>query len=144
MRVKLIIVQRGRDHETDILAVFEEVASEIPVRLDGEERQRKIQTEIMQCRQAGKSWVAVDTRGKVVGFVLRSHSEMRTIGNLRVICRWNEAGALVVEVAGALVVEVAGGRRRAAFSTAGTSAAATSAVVISAARTSASATSADT
>jgi hypothetical protein len=27
----------GRDHETDILAVFEEVASEIPVRLDGEE-----------------------------------------------------------------------------------------------------------
>jgi hypothetical protein len=32
----------GREDETDILAVLEEVASEIPVRLDGEERQRKI------------------------------------------------------------------------------------------------------
>jgi ribosomal protein S18 acetylase RimI-like enzyme len=60
----------AHEDETDILAVLEEVASEIPVRLDGDERQRKIQTEIIQCRQAGKSWVAVDTHGKVVGFVL--------------------------------------------------------------------------
>ena len=59
-----------REDETDILAVLEEVSSEIPVRLDGEERQRKIQTEIMQCRQTGKSWVAVDAHGKVCGFVL--------------------------------------------------------------------------
>jgi ribosomal protein S18 acetylase RimI-like enzyme len=60
----------GREDETDILAVLEEVASEIPVPLDGEERQRKIQTEIIQCHQTGKSWAAVDTHGRVVGFVL--------------------------------------------------------------------------
>jgi hypothetical protein len=58
------------DDETDILAVLEEVATEIPVRLDGEERQQKIQTEIRQCHQTKKSWVAVDTDGKVVGFML--------------------------------------------------------------------------
>jgi len=58
------------DDETDILAVLEEVAPEIPVRLDGPERQAKIRTEITQCHQTRKSWVAVDTEGKVVGFVL--------------------------------------------------------------------------
>jgi hypothetical protein len=67
----------GRDDETDILAVLEEVASEIPVRLDGEERQRKIQTEIIQCRQTGKSWAAVDTHGRVVGFVLARPEVMK-------------------------------------------------------------------
>jgi predicted nucleotidyltransferase len=61
----------GRDDETDILAVLEEVASEIPVRLDGAERQDKIRTEITQCHETRKSWVAVDKKdGKVVGFVL--------------------------------------------------------------------------
>jgi len=60
----------GRDDETDILAVLEEVAPEIPVRLDGAERQEKIRTEITQCHQTGKSWVAVDTARKIVGFVL--------------------------------------------------------------------------
>ena len=60
----------GRDDETDILAVLEEVATEIPVRLDGAERQDRIRTEIRQCHQTKKSWVAVDTDGKVVGFVL--------------------------------------------------------------------------
>ena len=64
-----------RNDEPYILAVLDEVASEIPVRLDGEERQAKIQTEITQCRQSGKSWVAVDTHGKIVGFVLaRPHA----------------------------------------------------------------------
>jgi predicted nucleotidyltransferase len=58
------------DDETDILAVLEEVATEIPVRLDGAERQEKIRTEIRQCHQTKKSWVAVDADDKVVGFVL--------------------------------------------------------------------------
>lgn len=58
------------DDETDILAVLEEVAAEIPVRLDGEERQQKIRTEIRQCHQTKKSLVAVDTDGKIVGFAL--------------------------------------------------------------------------
>ena len=60
----------GRDDETDILAVLKEVASEVPVRLDGPEREAKIQTEIVQCHQNKKSWVAVDADGQVVGFVL--------------------------------------------------------------------------
>lgn len=59
-----------KDDETDILAVLEEVAPEIPVRLDGEERQTKVKTEIRQCQQTKKSWVAVDTDGNVVGFAL--------------------------------------------------------------------------
>jgi hypothetical protein len=49
----------SRDDETDILAVLEEVSSEIPVRLDGAERQEKIRTEITQCHETRKSWVAV-------------------------------------------------------------------------------------
>jgi N-acetylglutamate synthase-like GNAT family acetyltransferase len=56
--------------ETDILAVLEEVAPEIPVRLDGQERQEKIKTIIIECHGSGKSWVAVDVDGKVVGFIL--------------------------------------------------------------------------
>lgn len=58
------------DDETDILALLEEVAPEVPVRLDGKDRQDKIQTVIVECRRSGKSWVAVDSSGSVVGFVL--------------------------------------------------------------------------
>src|ERR1700693_2724252 len=60
----------GFDDETDILDVLEEVAPEIPVRLDGSERQSKINTIITQCHRSGKSWVAVDANDRVVGFVL--------------------------------------------------------------------------
>jgi hypothetical protein len=58
------------DDETDISNVLEEVAPEVPVRLDGSERQDKIKTLIVERRRSGKSWVAVDPNGKVVGFVL--------------------------------------------------------------------------
>jgi ribosomal protein S18 acetylase RimI-like enzyme len=60
----------SRDDETDILAVLEEVAPEIPVRLDGPERQEKIRTIITECHRSGKSWVAVDGDGRIGGFVL--------------------------------------------------------------------------
>jgi hypothetical protein len=60
----------GGDDETDILAVLKEVAAEIPVKLDGTERQEKIRMEIKQCQQSTKSWVAVDADGKVIGFAL--------------------------------------------------------------------------
>jgi hypothetical protein len=60
----------GHDEETDILAILQEVAPEIPVRLDGPERQNKIQAVIIECHRSGKSWVAVDASGRVVGFVL--------------------------------------------------------------------------
>ncbi|WP_410051569.1 GNAT family N-acetyltransferase [Bradyrhizobium sp. SZCCHNR3013] len=56
--------------ETDILNVLEEVASEVPVRLDGAERQDRIRTIIVERRRGGKSWVAIDKSGNVVGFVL--------------------------------------------------------------------------
>jgi len=36
----------------------------------GDERQEKIATEIQQCHGSGKSWVAVDDKGKIVGFAL--------------------------------------------------------------------------
>jgi len=63
-----------RDDETDILAVLEEVAPEIPVRRDGEERQEKIRTVIIQSQKSGKSWVAVNADDTVVGFVLARRS----------------------------------------------------------------------
>ncbi|HEY7246573.1 MAG TPA: GNAT family N-acetyltransferase [Xanthobacteraceae bacterium] len=59
-----------RDDETDILAVLEEVAPEIPVSLDTPEAKNIIKGIIIECRQSGKSWVAVDAAGTVVGFVL--------------------------------------------------------------------------
>jgi ribosomal protein S18 acetylase RimI-like enzyme len=61
--------QAGHDDETDVLGVLEEVASEVPVRLDGTERQEKIKIVIVECHASGKSLVAV-AGGKVVGFVL--------------------------------------------------------------------------
>jgi N-acetylglutamate synthase-like GNAT family acetyltransferase len=60
----------SRDDETDILAVLEEVAPEIPVSLDTPESQEKIKTVITQCHASGESWVAIDADGTVVGFAL--------------------------------------------------------------------------
>jgi hypothetical protein len=49
----------GHDDETDILAVLKEVAPEIPVKLDTQDKLEKIQTVITECHGSGKSWVAV-------------------------------------------------------------------------------------
>jgi N-acetylglutamate synthase-like GNAT family acetyltransferase len=57
-----------RDDETNILALFKEVAPEIPISLDDPEVEAKMITEIVQCR--GETWVAVDANGKVIGFAL--------------------------------------------------------------------------
>jgi hypothetical protein len=62
-------VASGND-ETDILAILEEVAPEIPVLLDTPERQDAIRGIIVECCKSGESWVAVDADGTVVGFVL--------------------------------------------------------------------------
>ena len=56
--------------KADILTILTDVAPEIPVKLDGPERQAKIWAEIVQCRKSGKSFVAVEANGKVVGFIL--------------------------------------------------------------------------
>jgi hypothetical protein len=60
----------SRSDETDILAVLEEVAPEIPVLLDIPERQDAMRGIIVECHRSGESWVAVDADGAVVGFVL--------------------------------------------------------------------------
>jgi N-acetylglutamate synthase-like GNAT family acetyltransferase len=59
-----------RDDETDILAVLEEVAPEIPVTLNTPENLLIIKGIIIECHQSGKSWIAVDEDSRVVGFVL--------------------------------------------------------------------------
>ena len=56
--------------ETDMYEVIEEVAPEIPVLLDTEGRQNAMRGIIVECHRSGKSWVAVDANGKVVGCVL--------------------------------------------------------------------------
>ena len=58
------------DDATGILAVLQEVASEVPVSLHSPERQETIQSIIAECCSSGESWVAVDKDGTVVGFVL--------------------------------------------------------------------------
>jgi N-acetylglutamate synthase-like GNAT family acetyltransferase len=55
---------------TGIFSVLQEVAPEIPVLLDTPESQEIIRSIIVECCNSGDSWVAVDTKGTVVGFVL--------------------------------------------------------------------------
>jgi hypothetical protein len=62
-------VANGEDH-TDILAVLEEVAPEIPVSLDTPANQEIIKAIIVQCCASGDSCVAVDADDQIVGFVL--------------------------------------------------------------------------
>ncbi|WP_346659352.1 GNAT family N-acetyltransferase [Bradyrhizobium sp. 164] len=57
------------DH-TDILAVLEQVAPQIPVSLEGSQRQDAIKQIIIECCASGESLVACDEQGAVVGFVL--------------------------------------------------------------------------
>jgi hypothetical protein len=57
------------DH-TDILAVLEEVASEIPVLLDTSARLEAMKSIIVECCATGDSLVAVDSTETIVGFVL--------------------------------------------------------------------------
>jgi hypothetical protein len=56
------------DDEENMLAVFKEVAPEIPIPADDPQAEENIITEIVQCR--GESWLAVDEIGEVVGFAL--------------------------------------------------------------------------
>ena len=59
-----------RNDGTDILAVLEEVATEIPVSLDTPKSQQIIKIIINQCCDSGNSWVATKADGTVVGFAL--------------------------------------------------------------------------
>jgi ribosomal protein S18 acetylase RimI-like enzyme len=58
------------DDHTDVLAVMEEVAPEIPVAINTPERFNAVKDIIVDCCGSGASLVACDTAGTVVGFVL--------------------------------------------------------------------------
>jgi ribosomal protein S18 acetylase RimI-like enzyme len=61
--------------QNDVLAigdVVEEVASKIPVSLATKDEQGRMTATIMQCCRSGKSWVAIDESGRIVGFALVS------------------------------------------------------------------------
>jgi N-acetylglutamate synthase-like GNAT family acetyltransferase len=62
--------QANRNDETDIYAVLKEAAPEIPVSLDTQEAQSRMVTEIVQCHRSGKSWVATDENGRIIGVAL--------------------------------------------------------------------------
>jgi hypothetical protein len=67
--------------ETDMY-VMEEVAPEIPVSLDTEDNQIIMRGIITECRGSGKSWVAIDANGVLVGCVLRDRAFMSPVLSL--------------------------------------------------------------
>ncbi len=65
------VLRKATDNDhTDILAVLEDVAPQIPVSLEGAGRQDAIKQIIVECCASGESLVACDEKGTVVGFVL--------------------------------------------------------------------------
>lgn len=58
------------DDTLGILAVLVEVAPEIPLLLDTNERQKAVSSVVTQCISYGVSRVAVDDNGRVIGFLL--------------------------------------------------------------------------
>jgi ribosomal protein S18 acetylase RimI-like enzyme len=60
----------SRDDETNVWDVLVEVAPNIPVPLDDPEAQGIVQNLIRRCIDAGNTWIAVDSNGVVVGFIL--------------------------------------------------------------------------
>ncbi|WP_316203937.1 hypothetical protein [Bradyrhizobium sp. SZCCHNS3051] len=63
------LAAKGED-AAGIFGVLQEVAPEIPVSLDGSERQEIIKAIIAECCASGDSLVAVDADGTIGGFVL--------------------------------------------------------------------------
>jgi hypothetical protein len=59
-----------RADETNIWDVFVEIAPDVPVPVDDPEGQKILQGLIRECVDGGDSWVAVDSDGVVVGYLL--------------------------------------------------------------------------
>jgi hypothetical protein len=59
-----------------IFAVMEEVAPEIPLRLDTPEARKVIFNQVVQCCKSEGSCVAVDNAGRIVGFLLAEPDEL--------------------------------------------------------------------
>jgi hypothetical protein len=53
-----------------VFAILNEIAPEIPLRLDTIERQHKIKKLVEDCCQYEPCWVCLDEGGKVIGFLL--------------------------------------------------------------------------
>ena len=90
-----------QDDETNIWDVLVEVAPEIPVPTDDQERQKALQDLIRRCVDGGDTWVAVDSNGAVIGFILakpdiyeRFHKEndALTLPYVGVSKKWQKRG----------------------------------------------------
>ena len=59
-----------RNDKTNIWDILVELAPDIPARVEKLEDQEGLQVLIRQCVEGGDSWVAVDPKGNVIGFIL--------------------------------------------------------------------------
>src|SRR5579863_7572908 len=59
-----------RDDETNVWDVLVEVAPNIPVALDDPGGRGIVKNLIRTCIDGGDTWIAVDSNGEVIGFVL--------------------------------------------------------------------------
>ncbi len=66
---------------SEIILLLIEVAPEIPLRLDTEERKVAGSKIVGECVGSGESWVAVDAKCRVVGFVLLQADKMKRFLN---------------------------------------------------------------
>jgi hypothetical protein len=65
-----------------ILAVLKEVASEIPVVLDTQDKLARITTVTVQCCVSKETWVACDADGNIVGVVLAEPNRRKRDGSI--------------------------------------------------------------
>ena len=63
-----------------IFAVLEQVAAEIPLRLDGDERKERMLAQVRRCCDLGDSWVALEHDHEIVGFLLAEPDEWERRG----------------------------------------------------------------
>jgi hypothetical protein len=65
-----------QDDATSIFVVLAEVAPEIPLPLDTNERREAVSNIVKECSNSGESWVATDDNGCVAGFLLVEPDKM--------------------------------------------------------------------
>ena len=66
-----------------ILTVLKEVAPEIPVALDTQDKLARLITAIVQCCVSKETWVACDADGSIVGVVLAEPNRKERDGSIR-------------------------------------------------------------
>jgi GNAT superfamily N-acetyltransferase len=78
----------------DILAAIKAIADEIPLRLEKLEHEEALYRTIRNCARSGESWVAVDSSGHIVGFLLAEPNQTDRF--------WGENEAIDLRYAGVL------------------------------------------